>query len=116
MKGFEVRAFLTRSSSRKDRGVGLSFTSSMEVIDKDVAIIHKCLGKEGWLLFSEDEITEEDIPKQPATDESKAPSQRLRAVLFKIFIQTGGKKEEFEFFYRDKMNEIINHFKAKLDL
>ncbi len=44
----------------------------------------------------------------------KTPSQRLRNVLYVLWEQSTQEKE-FKEFYKDKLEEIINHFKSKLE-
>ncbi len=46
---------------------------------------------------------------------SKTPAQRLRAVLFRVFEQEGGKEENYDDWYKERMEEIINHYKKKLN-
>lgn len=43
---------------------------------------------------------------------AKTCSQRLRAVLFKLFEQSGEK--DFKAYYEAQMNMLINHFKNKI--
>ena len=48
-------------------------------------------------------------------DGGKSPSQRLRAVLFRVWEQQwAGEYPEFEVFYRAKMDNLINQFKDQL--
>lgn len=46
--------------------------------------------------------------------ESKSPSKRLRNVLFRLWEQDQQGYEDFELWYRWKMEKIIDHFKSKL--
>lgn len=45
----------------------------------------------------------------------KTPSQRLRNVLFLLFTQDNKGYKDFDSFYKIKMEEVINNFKAKLE-
>ncbi len=50
--------------------------------------------------------------------DDKSPSQRLRAVLYRLFEQSDDKERynnEFELFYRAKLERIIDQLKEKLD-
>ena len=74
--------------------------------------------KAGFLLFLEnDEKVDRDsidIPESaPEFKGDKTPSQRLRGVLFRLWEQLGS-RGSFQDFYVGKMEEIANHFKAKL--
>lgn len=61
---------------------------------------------------SETLVDELQLPDQKGV---KTPSQRLRAVLFRVNEAQGGTKESFDEFYKSRMEELINHFKQKLD-
>ncbi len=76
--------------------------------------------KDGFVLFAERKLEVTDLvnlPKMPEVKKTdgKPPSQRLRAVMFKLHKQLGGKDADFEGFYITKMEAIIDHFKDKLE-
>lgn len=77
--------------------------------------LHK---KNGYLIFMENPVKAEDIDLPESAPEfrtDKTPSQRLRGVLYRLWEQSSqAKTKSFEEFYREKMEELINHFKAKL--
>ena len=50
-----------------------------------------------------------DIPKD------KSPSQRLRNVLYRVWEKNDQGYKDFDVYYPIKVDEIINHFKNKLD-
>ncbi len=50
-----------------------------------------------------------------ASTNIKTPSQRLKSVLFLLFQQDNRGYKDFDSFYKTKMEEIINNFKAKLE-
>jgi len=60
-------------------------------------------------LLKQSKIEIDDIP------ESKSPSQRLRAVLYRLWEQSDGGYSDFPLFYVSKMEKLIEHFKEKLD-
>ena len=71
---------------------------------------------EGFLVFNVDEYRTKVLNiiknKRIGIDESELPfSQRLRAVLYRIWEQSG--TGEFEDFYSQQMERIIDHFKTK---
>lgn len=56
------------------------------------------------------------LPKEPAYSEAKKPSQRLRAVLFVAWKQNTDQTEDFDAYYRRRMEALINHIKqSELD-
>lgn len=59
---------------------------------------------------------EVDVPEGNAPENrgEKTPSQRLRAVLYVWWEQQGKQGGDFEFFYRQHMEKLIDHIKEKL--
>lgn len=112
-KIFQVPAILTGFSTSKDGGASVRFSTN-ELSDEDFLIMKQFQGQFGWLLFQENPFSESDIPKESAEDKTKTPSKRLRASLFVLWNQTGA-TGDFEVFYREKMEKIIDHVKSKLD-
>jgi hypothetical protein len=110
---FSAPAILTRIAYLKDGGLSLGF-ATQELSDQDKIIASRFHQKFGHVLFAENEFKEEDIPKGDATDESKSPSQRLRAVLFIAWRQEGG-LGDFEYYYRQQMEKFISSVKNRLD-
>lgn len=113
-KKFQVPAILESFSTRKDRGASIRFSSN-ELSDEDFLILKQFQGTFGFLLFKENNFTPQDIPREDAPDISKSPAKRLRAALFVLHMQQGGTKENFEPFYVEKMEKMIDHVKSKLD-
>jgi hypothetical protein len=116
MRATKVPAIFTGIKSRKDRSYSLTF-ETREFSGSDAAELLALQQTEGWLLFAPtDDIDEAVIPAEKANAElgSKTPGQRLRGVLFILWQQTG-KGEDFEDFYRKKMEAIIDQVKARLD-
>ena len=103
---------MTGFASHSDGGAGVRFNTN-ELTGEDYVALASHKGKFGWLIFSENEVQAGDIPEADA-DETKTPSQRLRAVLFVLWTQEG-KKGNFEDFYRARMEKLIEILKAKLD-
>lgn len=115
-KSIEIPAQFVGYASKVDRSMSLRFNTSQEMADEDLIVFKNYFQLEGYLLFSPNRFNESDIP-QCDTPESglKTPSERLRAVLYKLHIKRGGESEDFTAFYRDKMGTIISHFKKQLD-
>ena len=109
----KLPAYLTRFSSRSDGSAGITFTTQ-ELTGIDFMELKRSLNEFGYLVFKENEVQDEDIPKEDV-EEDKTPSKRLRATLFVYWKQH--KKDsvpEFESYYRSQMEEIINYIKIKL--
>lgn len=113
MKGFTVSSQLTKASPLADGGMSVGFHTKELTAEEKLNIMNH-FQRPGWLLFSEDELTPADVPAQSSEYEGYTPSQRLRAVLFVLWKQLGG-KGNFDDFYREKMEAFINLIKNKLD-
>jgi hypothetical protein len=71
----------------------------------------------GYVTFTPNAISTVDVPKENAiVDEGKSPAQRLRAVLYILWEQSGKKKyDTFEMYYSVQMERILNTLKERLD-
>lgn len=116
MKPVKFAAIFSGIKSRKDRSYRLEF-DSRELGGEDAATLLNMQMTEGWLLFAPtDEIDNTHIPEERANAGvgMKTPSQRLRAVLFRLWEQAG-KPGQFEDYYRSKMEIVIDRFKENLE-
>jgi len=92
---------------------------STQELDKSTAgDIFGLRGKHCKVLLSDSNITELESEMVDATPlvsgkKHKTPSQRMRAVLYRIWEQNSN--EDFELFYQNEMNKIIEHYRNKLD-
>lgn len=113
MNYFQFEASLDGVSYLADGGVSLRFsTKELNAEDRvKVSYFHRHYG---WVMFKENQFAEEEIPTGDADEGDKSPSQRLRAVLYVMWIQHG-KKGDFESFYRRSIEEAINRVKKLLD-
>ena len=119
MKIFQIPAGLEGYRSLKDRTLKLTFETG-ELSPEEMANIHYSLNKVGFLAFAPDpfatqELAEIDALKVEYNDTGKPPSQRLRAVLYRLWEQKNEGYEFFNDYYLGRMEKLINHFKDKLD-
>lgn len=100
----------------KDGSATLSFTTGSEIPDDEVIYLLNAGRKDelGWLLWSPNEIQTDDLPIEQAEDSQKTPSKRLRATIF-IWWKQLGEQGDFEVFYREKVEKLIDVVKSKLD-
>ena len=118
MKTFQIPAILDSFRSMTDRGIKVTFSTG-ELSPEQVANIQYSFQKVGYLAFSPDpfathELEEIDKLKVEFNDTGKPPSQRLRAVLFKMYEQNPEGYKTFQDFYFAKMEILIEHYKGKL--
>ena len=110
-------ATLENYNPRADRSMKVVFSTS-EATPQDAAFLQESLHKFFYLAlseqpFSDAELIEIEALKADYTDTGKTHSQRLRAVLYRLWEQDKT-YPEFHDFYIVKMEKIIEHFKQKL--
>jgi len=116
MKGFTVQAQLTSVKPLLGDIFGLNFHTAIVMADSEKLELINAMGQEGYLLFKEKEIQEEEVPKDEADFEGKTPSQRQRSILFSIWKQgIEGKDMDWRTYYNFKMDEIASVLKRKFD-
>lgn len=119
MKTFQIPAILDSYRSLRDKGLKVTFETG-ELSPEQVANIQYSFNKAGYLAFSPDpfathELEEIDKLKVEFSDTGKPPSQRLRAVLYRLWQQSPEGYKVFPDFYNAKMETLIEHFKNKLE-
>jgi hypothetical protein len=118
MKAVKLPAIFSGVRSRKDRSYSLTF-DSRELGGDDVAVLLGLQQSECWLIVapSPDRLDQVEIPKYrpDAGVNQKTPSERLRAVLFVYFEQLGRPGGDFDTFYRQRLEYLIDQYKAKLE-
>lgn len=101
---------------RKDGSASVSF-DTRELTAEDIFTIMSLRHAEGWLVFAPNE-EEIQIPETPAEVEGKSPGERLNAVLYVLYKQQTEKGKYvglFESFRKEKMEQLIEVIKKKLD-
>lgn len=120
MKTYQIAATLTRFASTPDRGLRITFETCRELNLETSANLQNSLNKIGVLAFSPDPFTTQQLEeidkiKVDYDDSGKPPSQRLRAVLYRLWEQVPEGYKTSNDHYLAKMEQIIEHFKGKLE-
>jgi hypothetical protein len=111
----QIAVTFDAANRKRDKSVGLRFTSNLEITTDDYMQMDRLLQSEGWLLFSPSELQEADIPAEPAQGrEGKSRGQRLRAINFLIW-QRAGTDEPFEIWYDRRFERMMDKLKEQLD-
>jgi len=112
----QLAAHMVRANFNKDGSVSLNFKSGQEISDDKVMYLVNAARKDelGWICWSPNEIQTDDLPKEQAEENQKTSSQRLRATIF-VMWQQHGASGDFEVFYREKMEKMIDMVKTKLE-
>lgn len=116
-KIIQVPVIVTSLATKVDGSIAIKL-ETRELNPQDSATLFELRGTEAWALIAPSEISENEV-KLPAEKAdpaigTKTPGQRLRAVLYRLWQQSGG-GTDFESFYRIKMEQIIDKFKEKLE-
>jgi len=121
----QAEATISKVTTMNDRSLRLQ-VDTQELDPETATAIFSYYNKFGMFAFSEGKIDPKKV-KVPAyakiESNDKTPSKRLRDVMFIIWNQFIKPLKEtnpegymiFDDFYRNKMEEIITHFKNKLD-
>ena len=108
---------LKRYTPKTDGSVSITF-ETMEQSPQEVALMHSLRNQCGVLYFrAQDQLTEEeqkDLDSLELEYNGKSKSRRLKDVLYRYWQSLDTDKNNKEF-YSDKMEELINHFKSKID-
>ena len=112
----QLSAHMVRANFNKDGSVSLNFKSGQEISDDKVMYLVNAARKDelGWICWSPNEIQVDDLPKEQAEENQKTSAQRLRATLFVLWSQRG-KVGDFEAFYREKTEKLIDQVKSNLE-
>lgn len=116
---FQIPAGLDSFRSMRDGGLKISFETG-ELSPEQVANIQYARNKVGFLAFKPDpfathELETMDKIKVEFNDTGKPASQRLRAVLYRLWEQKNEGYKLFPDYYTAKMEIMIEHYKNKLE-
>jgi len=112
-----VPAEIKKAETMSDRGLKLVIYTQ-ELNSADSAALFKLKGNSGFFLFKSTKISESDVATIPneikefKTD--RTPSERLRAVIYRVWEQTA-QKESFQQFYGRHIDQICEQYKEQLN-
>jgi hypothetical protein len=114
-----AEAIVEKIESRSDRSIKVVI-SSQELDEVKAAQLFGLRNKFIKILFSDSNISplEEAMIDELALHDGKkvkTQSQRLRNVLFRVHEQNGGDKTNFDEYYKERMEQFIEHEKSKLE-
>lgn len=116
---FKIPSTLQQFKSMNHNALRIVFDTQENLSPDQIAMITKMNQQFGWLMFLPEKSEESEIlqtigslPALEHCKDLKSPSQRLRATLYVYFTQKG--EGDFETFYKQTMESIINQFKEKL--
>lgn len=108
---------IVESISTRSDGSLKVILGTQEANDETGAGLIRLRGKYVKVLLSDENIIPDVVSAVEGASlmagHQKTPSQRLRHVIYRLWQQEG--KGDSDTFYKEKMNEIIESIKAKLD-
>lgn len=114
-----IPAILESYRSLKDKTLKVTFETN-EPTPEQFLGIGTHVQQFGYLAFKKEPFKENekkalDELETSYDDKEKTHSQRLRAVFYRCWEQDPEGYKDFDSYYKYRMEEIINHFKAKLN-
>lgn len=116
MNGLLLPVYVESVSTRKDKTVKI-ILGSQELNPATAGQIFNLMNTLSVAYISPKEIGQKEIDqvdKLSPEFEGKTQSQRLRNVLYKLFVQESEGFKTFDEYYRAKTEKFIEHLKAKI--
>jgi hypothetical protein len=106
---FTLPCTIGRISMHVDRSVSVTARSTQEIDDTQFAVIHKAFQRIGWLLFSETNLDENDVPKEDIDRDIKSQAQIIRNRCFRLhkLKEEQGEDSDYDALYRKSTNKLI---------
>lgn len=109
-----IMAILDGISTRKDGTLKVTLETN-ELHTEDSVYLMQNVNKQGYFYFAEAPFSRVEIPAvQLGEFETKTPSKRMHAVIYKIW-EKSDKSKDSEAYYKYTMEKIIDQLKEKLN-
>ena len=114
-----IPAILEGYRSLKDKTFHVAFGTN-ELTPEQIGELHGALQNFGYLAFKSEPFLKDEVDlidglEVDYEDLSKRPSQRMRAVLYRLWEKDNMAYSDFNLYYKFRMEKIINHLKKQLD-
>lgn len=114
MKTIDLKnACIERISSRKDRSISFG-VSTPELTADEAAAFLQLHGANVRMMIQPQDVEADALVEVKTELEAKTQAQRIRACIFVAWKQ-GGKKGDFESYYQNQTEKIIDWLKTKLE-
>ena len=118
-KLFQTPAVIQGINTLKDRTLKLTVYVSRELPGDQKAKLFDLEQKEGWFLFKENPVQDEEVPQEEAKSDirQKTPTERLYNVLYVFWNQKYpiADKKQFNAWRESEMEKIIDFYKRQLN-
>lgn len=110
----QIPATIEKVATRVDNTISISL-STQELNPEGATALFSLKGKLGWMLFSESELDDKDIPEETLEfKDEKSPSKRLKSVLF-VYWKQHNISQSFNNFYSSWIEKKIDEIKENLN-
>ena len=110
-----IPSYIKKITTLKDKSLQL-VVETQDLTPETKTYLFEMHDSYGWMIYFKNAPKLEDIQvpegNAPENKEGKSPAQRLHAVLFVLWKQSGG-QGDFDFFYKQEMEKIIDGVKEK---
>lgn len=116
MNGILLSAMIENITTRKDRSVKVTI-GTQELSQGKAGELFTLLNNLAVVYISPKEIDQKEVDQVDRLDpelEGKTQSQRIRNVLYKLFIQDHEGHKDFDTYYKAKTEMYIEHLKSKI--
>ena len=113
MKTIQTQAIIDGIRAKKDKSLGLTI-STPELTVQEKALFMELQGLNVTMLITPSDEPQLEEYKIDSDLEQKSQSQRMRNVLFILWKQNP-KGIEFQDFYKEQMEKLIEFLKSKID-
>lgn len=101
---------------KADRSLSIQVHTTVEIPDIQFAIIHQAFQKIGWFLFSETNLSEQDVPAEDVDRDVKSQAQVIRGKCFRLhkLREEAGQDSDYDALYRKATNWLISRLDAQI--
>lgn len=113
MKTVKTPLIITGFRAKVDGSLGISATTPELSVEEKVAFME--LQNQQLTAFFEPEDDCKEVKEVKGKMEGKSSGQRLRAVIFVYFSKKFANKSDFNSFYEQSMEKLIEQYKNKIN-
>ncbi len=117
-KLFQIPATISKIETMAHKSLKIIINTQENMREDDIFILMNMYERLGWFTFVVNQKIEPDdlldLPDLKIETDIKSPSQRFRAVLYRLW-EKKGKNGTFNNYYINCMEKLINMYKEKLD-
>lgn len=111
MNTIQHQGYITSLVAKKDRSIGYR-VETPELSCEERALFFELQNENLTITLKPSDVPSKEYKVSETND--KTPSQRMRSVLY-VWWKTKQDKNDFETFYKNKMGEIIEKIKSKIE-